>query len=269
VIKLNKKYISNKMPNINELIFDIKVYIASFHSLTWYNLTRIDDEFRDYSRTKEGMNMFVKLFYMWETRHNVKIRVGKWYERYIDTIKLGTLFGVVNSINDEPAEIIIEEIEQLPYITKRWYKNGLKHRDDYDGQSDMPAEVEYYKSREHKQWYKNGLIHRDGDLPAIISFNGKTRNWLKNGIACRDNDLPACILNDQIYFWYVNGVKVVKMIYRQPFTKMNVVKLLVKNGIKMEKFIATATYPQLFGQMELNNGGKMVKDIEIMTYQQL
>jgi len=55
--------------------------------------------------------------------------------------------------------------------TKRWIKNGLKHRD-----FDLPAVI--YTDGE-KQWFKNGKLHRDNG-PAVIWANG-TKRWYKNG----------------------------------------------------------------------------------------
>src|SRR5689334_2595208 len=37
--------------------------------------------------------------------------------------------------------------------------------------------------------YKEGKLHGEGDLPAIISTEGKF--WYKNGLRHRDGDLPA------------------------------------------------------------------------------
>ena len=62
---------------------------------------------------------------------------------------------------------------------KRWYKNGLKHRDD------GPA-MEYDNG--DKIWYKNGVRHRENG-PAVEWRNG-TKFWYKNGVKHRE-DGPA------------------------------------------------------------------------------
>ena len=55
--------------------------------------------------------------------------------------------------------------------TKRWYHDGLLHRDD------GPA-VEYKDGE--KSWYQNGTLHRE-DGPALEWNNGLKR-WYWNGV---------------------------------------------------------------------------------------
>jgi len=77
---------------------------------------------------------------------------------------------------EENGEAISKPKENGPEIdsngTKRWYQNGLEHRDN-----DLPA-VEYANGS--KEWYSNGKRHRDNDLPACEWANGD-KSWYQNG----------------------------------------------------------------------------------------
>jgi len=86
----------------------------------------------------------------------------------IITDKYGThmskLNGVLHSFNDEPSWIHINGC-------KRWYKNGLMHRDN-----DLPAEVD----SSLMVWYNENKIHRENGKPACIYSNGRAE-WWTNG----------------------------------------------------------------------------------------
>ena len=56
------------------------------------------------------------------------------------------------------------------YGDKRWYKNGVIHRDD------GPA-IEYWDGT--KSWYINGQYHQE-DGPAIEFADGTKQWWIKN-----------------------------------------------------------------------------------------
>ena len=81
------------------------------------------------------------------------------------------------------------------YGTKRWYKNGKKHRDD------GPAEV---YSDGTQRWIKNGRLHRE-DGPAIVWADG-TQYWYKNDLQHRD-DGPAVVRADGAQEWYQNNLR--------------------------------------------------------------
>jgi hypothetical protein len=176
------------MSNINELILDTKIHIASFDADSWYKLTLIDDEFKEYSQTKAGINMFIKLFYMWETHNEVKLNIINYYKEFTNDVKRGVLFGIPHSINDEPAEILTN--------MRAWCNSGRYHREN-----DLPAVI-FTNGR--KLWYKNGKCHREGDLPAYIYADG-TQVWYKNDKPHRENDLPAAIYTDGRQQWYKYG----------------------------------------------------------------
>lgn len=55
--------------------------------------------------------------------------------------------------------------------TQRWFKSGLRHRDD------GPAVI-YHNG--YNQWYKDGELHRD-DGPAVTCADG-TEGWYRNGL---------------------------------------------------------------------------------------
>jgi len=77
---------------------------------------------------------------------------------------------------------------------KRWYKNGLKHRED------GPA-IEWTDG--NKLWYQNGLVHRE-DGPACEWTNGD-KEWYKNGQFHR-KDGPAVERANGHKAWYENGL---------------------------------------------------------------
>jgi hypothetical protein len=79
---------------------------------------------------------------------------------------------------------------------KRWYRDGVKHRDD-----DLPA-VECASGT--KVWYKDGNLHRDGDLPAIEEADG-SKWWYKDDKCHREGDLPAVVHAFGAKEWYKNG----------------------------------------------------------------
>jgi hypothetical protein len=79
--------------------------------------------------------------------------------------------------------------------TKKYYKNGVLHRD-----GDLPA----IECPNRALYYKNGKLHRDGDLPAGIYLNGEER-YYKNGKLHRDFDLPAVKYSDGSKYYYKNG----------------------------------------------------------------
>ena len=53
-----------------------------------------------------------------------------------------------------------------------------------------------------KRWYKNGLLHRD-DGPAVIWSDGR-QEWWKDGNWHRD-DGPAVICTSGTHYWYKDG----------------------------------------------------------------
>ena len=158
-----------------DIIFDIKIYIASWDSLVWYKLTRIDNEFNEYSNTSIGINKFIELFYKCDIN-------GDNY--------LWSIFGRAHSYDDNPAEITKDK--------KKWYKNGFIHRG-----CDLPAIIYINGLR---SWYKNGELWRESDLPSLIS-QFETQVWHKNNKIHRDEDLPAIICVDGTRMWYKNGEK--------------------------------------------------------------
>ena len=64
----------------------------------------------------------------------------------------------------------MSEYEVDEYGTKRWYHNGLRHRED------GPA-VEHLDG--YQEWWVNGERHRE-DGPALEHTNGY-QEWYQNG----------------------------------------------------------------------------------------
>jgi hypothetical protein len=100
--------------------------------------------------------------------------------------------------------------------TKKWFRNGLNHRDDKDENGHTLPAVIY--SNKNKIWYSNGKIHRtdkdenDHTLPAIIDDTFGTRKWFQNGLLHREDKdenghiLPAEITNEgRTLRWYKDG----------------------------------------------------------------
>jgi hypothetical protein len=68
-------------------------------------------------------------------------------------------------------------------------------------------------------------------MPAIIYSNG-TQLWYKNGKRHRDNDMPAVIYSNGTQEWYKNG-----KLHRDNDMPAIIIQMELKNGIKMEKYI--------------------------------
>ena len=67
-----------------------------------------------------------------------------------------------------------------------------------------PPDLEVVTSKSDRRWYKNGVLHRD-DAPAIVGHNGRGayEEWYQNGLRHRDGG-PA-VLNDMFEKWYQHG----------------------------------------------------------------
>ena len=91
-----------------------------------------------------------------------------------------------------------------PDGTKRWFRNGLLHRDD------GPA---FISSCGGQEWWINGKRHR-ADGPAVIRTNG-IQKWYLNGLRHRD-DGPAVIHPDGSQQWFINGIPVLNPSRNQP-----------------------------------------------------
>lgn len=140
-----------------DLILDIKIYIASFDEKVWIKLTLYDEEFKQYTITKTGINQFVNYFH---------------YKINNDTY----LFHCLHSIDDKPAVI-------------RNYKNEWCYQNELHRENDLPAAI---YNNNAKAWYYYGKLHRENDLPAIIQSNGD-KLWYYHGDRHRANNLPTFI----------------------------------------------------------------------------
>lgn len=87
-----------------------------------------------------------------------------------------------------PPEFMVEE-----YGIKRWYKNGLLHRDG------APAVIQDDGAQ---RWYQNGRLHRT-DGPATIDING-FGEWWYEGQYHRDGG-PAYSEDNGLEIWYRHG----------------------------------------------------------------
>lgn len=62
-------------------------------------------------------------------------------------------------------------------LTKRWYRNGVLHREDGPAMIHLLDGTEQWIS---EWWCRDGKLHRD-DGPAIIGPDG-TEQWWRNGV---------------------------------------------------------------------------------------
>lgn len=138
------------------LIFDVKYLIASINPDAWYWMVQIDNEFKKYACTKEGINEYKKI--------HTKISIGKNCTTY-------KLFGKLHR-EDGPAVISNEQ--------QHWYYNGKRHREN------GPAMI----VKNDKSWWLNDELNDDS--PFIIYRDGKNNGsilvtsfffqiYLKNG----------------------------------------------------------------------------------------
>lgn len=184
-----------------DLLLDIKKYIANNDAYVWFKMYMIDDEFKQYASSDEGIYFFTSHFLttingetkldLLDLHHNiddlpaiVSMDLQKWY-----------CMGKRHRENDLPAIICYNG-------GKSWFYNGHKHREN-----DLPATI---FANGDKNWFCNGRIHRENDLPAVIHANGN-QYWFYNDLQHRENDLPAVIIdNDGTHIWYKNGIKIKK-----------------------------------------------------------
>ena len=68
---------------------------------------------------------------------------------------------------DDPRYTFSKTIHERGQISREWFKDGKRHRDD-----DQHA----YEHAGRLQWFKNGIIHRDYDLPAYKWVSGRRRD---------------------------------------------------------------------------------------------
>jgi len=90
---------------------------------------------------------------------------------------------------------------QDAFGNKRWYKEGMRHREGGPAVEYVSGEKHWYKegmrhreggpaveySNGAKLWYKEGKLHRE-DGPAIEHADGRKEYW-KNGRICTNKDL--------------------------------------------------------------------------------
>ena len=130
------------MSRFDDLVFDIKIFIASFDADAWFRLTLIDDEFKSYSCCPKGIKHFKQLF-----TQPIK------FDDHIEY----KLLNRIHRDNDLPAIIYSNG-------TQEWYRNGRRHRNN-----DRPAVI---YSNGTQEWFQNGQLHRDNDQPTLICANG-------------------------------------------------------------------------------------------------
>jgi hypothetical protein len=158
-----------------DMLLDTAIYTASIFPESWYGMTLIHREFREYAYSRAGIIKYRELF------TDIEIKNGS---------KEFRIFGKLNSIEDKPAIILANG-------TKHWYINDKRHREN-----DLPAIIH---ANGTKQWYINGNCRRENDQPAVIYADG-TKYWFINGNRHRENDQPAIIWANGDKEWYINGI---------------------------------------------------------------
>jgi antitoxin component YwqK of YwqJK toxin-antitoxin module len=111
---------------MNLIIFDVKKYITTFNKEAWYWLYQIDDKFREYASSEDGIREYKKIHFDVVIESNRTI----YY-----------LCGKIHREGDLPAVVWTNG-------TQLWYKNGKRHRE-----GDLPAIIWADGTSE---WYKNG-----------------------------------------------------------------------------------------------------------------
>jgi len=74
-----------------------------------------------------------------------------------------------------------------------WFKNGVEHREDGPARIDSDGFI---------AWYKDGVQHRDGG-PAAITSEG-TRVWFKDGMIHREDGPAVEYPNGDEEWWLLN-----------------------------------------------------------------
>jgi len=129
-------------------------------------------------------------------------------------IRFKTIY--VESINDKSAIDLMTLNNKI--FSKRWYKNGILHRDN-----DKPTILEKITSETHFRlitWHQNGVLHRDNNKPSYLEFwgNGEIAiaSWYNKGIMVANLNLNKggiieSILIDKTYSnnddFYIKQVK--------------------------------------------------------------
>ena len=125
---------------------------------------------------------------IWYKHSKKEIRIDEYFH-----FKRYYINGVLH--RDEkygPAEI---HYEYGKIVCNRYYQNDLLHRQN------GPA-LEYPGSMVEEWWLNGKLHHLDG--PAVVRYNG-TKEWFLNGVQHRENG-PATEFPDGHKNWYFNGV---------------------------------------------------------------
>lgn len=170
-----------------DLLLDIKKYIGFFDAYVWFKMYIIDEEFKEYASSNEGIHFFTSNFLT-----------------TVNGITKLDFLDIIHNINDLPAMVTDE--------TQNWYCMGKLHR-----KNDLPATI---WKKGAKQWFNHGQCHRENDLPAYMDTNGdkawwyndhaiidsnERQEWWCKGLKHRENDLPAIISKHGAKFWYYNG----------------------------------------------------------------
>jgi hypothetical protein len=141
---------------------DLLIEIAIKDEAAWYALYRINEEFKEYSKT-----------------HHAAIKYMRCYQTimYRGNVLQYRLFGELHSI-DCPAH--------SSSALDIYYIGGVITR------IDGPAFIDKIEGRE--EWMRDGLLDRAGDLPAIIAYDGSYRAYYRRGALHRENNKAAIIM---------------------------------------------------------------------------
>lgn len=144
------------------LILDIKIYISLFDAYTWLKMWRIDDEFKCYASSDQGISVFINTF--------VTIIKNHFINGYRITPTLSIL-NIPHSINDIP--------ETTESGHKIWYYMGKEHRNN-----DLPAII---NSCGDQGWYDQGknierMIYLQLFITMVINIGTMMVNYIEKMI---------------------------------------------------------------------------------------
>jgi hypothetical protein len=93
-------------------------------------------------------------------------------------------------------------------VVKLIFPDGTTVDYTYSAGNVIPADFTGYTIDAYgtKRWFKDGKKHRDGDEPTFISVDG-SKLWFKEDISHRDRGLPSDIYCCGLKLWHVNGIE--------------------------------------------------------------
>ncbi len=138
---------------------ELKVIISSFGgSYVWYLLTRIDDNFKLYTKSNLGKNQYINLF--------TKIVKGKSSYR-------------LNLYDDKPSPSLYGDGKAIEFFDNTLYVT-YDYKDEKTYYTGYIGNIPFIPKGLDIAWLKNNVYHRKNG-PAVICNNGQDLYYYKNG----------------------------------------------------------------------------------------